>query len=208
MHPNDYDQIRLNYRTADLNESTWMPFERFFSKYNGVQECCWCVYYHQVERSRGKTLEERCNYNYSLKRQMVMKGDSRGLLIFKGDEVILSCQYGKADDFPRIDNMRRYKVVPQVPQRGELWRVSCFFVDRAHRSKNLTAYALHEVLEKISSLGGGIIEGFPVKGRSGSESWFGSMKIFLENGFEIISDFGNNNVLVRKVISTSTVEGP
>ncbi len=195
-----------DYVIADLDAETWTDFERFFAKYNGVQACCWCVYYHRTGATPGKTMEEKCRNNLDMKKAMVHDGRSRGVLIYSHYEVIASCQYGPGKDFPRIDRMRRYSAIDRPLPANSLWRITCFFVDRAHRRRGVTRLALDAVLERISQNGGGLVEAYPVKNRKGVENWFGPLKIFSERGFEIVGNFGNSNVLVRKTVRAESVE--
>lgn len=191
------------YTAADLNKETWKDFERFFMKYNGVQDCCWCVYYHRTGGTPGKDHDEKCANNHDLKKEMVKSGEARSVLLYSGKDVILSCQYGKAEELPRIDNLWRYKMMKDVQYKGTLWRITCFFVDRAYRHRNLTALALREVLARISRLGGGTVEAYPIRNKRGFENWFGPLKTFEDEGFTIVRDFGRSNVLARKFIEAN-----
>ena len=55
---------------------------------------------------------------------------------------------------------------------------------------------------KIARDDGGLVEAYPVTKKNTVKVWFGSVGMFLERRFEIISDFGRSNVLVRKIIKT------
>lgn len=189
------------YEAADLNSETWDDFERFFKKYNGVQDCCWCVYYHRTGVTPGKDHNEKCANNHDLKKSMVMSGESRAVLLYSGKDVILSCQYGRAEELPRIDSLWRYRGMQDISYDGALWRITCFFVDKSYRRRNLTAIALKEVLSRISREGGGTVEAYPIRSRKGFENWFGPLKTFEDEGFTIVREFGKSNVLARKFIS-------
>ena len=39
-----------DYAVGDLDPRSWPAFEELFKKYNGVQNSCWCVYYHKDTR--------------------------------------------------------------------------------------------------------------------------------------------------------------
>ncbi len=192
------------YSIGDLDSKTWPAFEEFFKKYNGVQNSCWCVYYHKdtqkgLNHDRVKK-EERASYNYNLKKRLVEEGRSRSLLVFEGENVVASCQYGTFEELPRIENAQRYASHKLEDWSEKRWRITCFFVDTPHRHKGLAKVALDGVLDRIARKGGGLVEAYPVKKRNTVEIWFGSLNMFLERGFEIVSDFGNSNVLVRKTL--------
>lgn len=190
--------IESEYRVEDLSLKTWPDFEKFFSKYNGVQGGCWCVYYHRTGSTPGKTLEERANNNHEYKKMLMKDGKSRAILIYYGDEVVASCQYGTKSELPRIDYTRRYKNLQIESPQERMWRITCFFVDVPHRHKGLATMALKSALGRIAEEGGGIVEAYPVTHKKTVEVWFGSLKMFTDEGFEVVSEFGRSNVLVRK----------
>jgi len=41
------------------------------------------------------------------------------------------------------------------------WRITCFFVDKDHRNKGLSLFALQGALKLIKNLGGGVVESYP-----------------------------------------------
>ncbi len=180
-----------------------VDFERFFGRYGGVQDACWCLYYHGTSRTIAKTSEEKYTANLNLKRELVGKGVSRGILAYYGSDVIASCQYGTAEELPRMDNSRRYREVEHVSDRRRLWRITCFFIDKAHRHRNLTRLTLKQALKRISEEGGGVVEAYPVTHRNTVEVWFGFLGIYLDEGFSIIGDFGKSNKIVRKIVEPS-----
>ncbi len=192
------------YTVGDLDPRSWPEFEELFKKYNGVQNSCWCVYYHKETRkgkqsSRVKK-EERPLFNYNLKKKLVEEGKSRSVLIFDGKKVVASCQYGTFEELPRIENAPRYASYKLKNVEGKRWRITCFFVDTSHRHKGLAKMALDGALERIARDGGGLVEAYPVTKKNTVEVWFGSVGMFLERRFEIVSDFGRSNVLVRKIV--------
>lgn len=191
--------VETEYTAGDLTSESWDDFERFFDKYNGVQDCCWCTYYHlpgPFEASSG----DPCAEKRELRKRLVGKGVSRAVLIYSGCDVVASCQYGTADELPRIEGHRRYSSMLPVDSGEKLWRITCFFVDRQHRHRGLTHLALREVLDRISKSGGGVVEAYPAMNDRAVEQWFGQLKTYMDAGFHIVSDYGRNNALVRMSI--------
>lgn len=197
------DSVEKRYRIEDLNQTTWDDFEKFFLKYNGVQAGCWCAYYHRSRPTPGKTSEEKFKSNHDYKKRLVEEGKSRSILIYLGEEVIASCQYGTREELPRIEMTRRYKDLEQDYKLENIWRITCFFVDVAHRNKGLATMALKYALARIAQEGGGIVEAYPITKKDAVENWFGTVNMYTGEGFEIISNFGKSNVLVRKYVPPS-----
>ena len=122
------------------------------------------------------------------------------------------CQYGPADELPRIDAGRGYRKVGRPAAGGKLWRITCFFVDRKHRGKGVATIALEAALQSIRKRGGGIVEAFPVISEKMAAvpewRWFGTPNMFQKHGFERVAVLGTSGVLMRKRISASRGKKP
>lgn len=188
------------FTVKDLDANSWTDFERFFSKYNGVQAGCWCMYYHRTGVTPGKTIEEKIERNHTDKRELVLANKSRGILIYDGVDVIASCQYGTRSELPRIDNGWNYKALEMDRPVDRFWRITCFFVDKAYRRRGLARFALRATLEKIKELGGGIVEAYPVTNHKALRIWFGTVNMYEKEGFEQISQLGRSNAVMQKVL--------
>lgn len=184
----------------DLSAATWPDFERFFARYNGVQAGCWCMYYHRTGITPGKTQEEKIERNHSDKRDLVMANKSRGILIYDGNEVISSCQYGTREELPRIDKGWNYQALDIDRPTEHFWRITCFFVDKAYRRRGIAKLTLKSVLRKISELGGGIVEAYPVTNSKALRIWFGTVSMYQDEGFYHVAQLGKSNVVMRKTI--------
>src|SRR5947209_4111100 len=86
-----------------------------------------------------------------------------------------------------------------------LWRITCFFVDRDHRGRGVAKTALHAALESIKKQGGGIVEAFPVVSKKMAAvpewRWFGTPGMFQKEGFQRDGPLGISGVLMRKRFS-------
>lgn len=192
----------FNFTVRDLEKETWPDFERFFAKYNGVQAGCWCMYYHRSGQTPGKTIEERMERNHEDKKNLVLSNQSRGILIYSGNDVIASCQYGTRKELPRIDNGRNYRNLNIARPEDNFWRITCFFVDKKFRKKGITGLALRAVLSRIQELGGGVVEAYPVTNFRTVAVWFGSVSTFASEGFEIVGQLGKSNVVMQRFIAS------
>ncbi len=184
----------------ELNSETWPEFEKLFSKFNGVQAGCWCMFYHRKNQTPGKNPEEWSSSNYRDKKELVSKNRSHGILIFVEGNPVGWCQYGPREELPRIDNGRIYRKLERVTEKTVLWRISCFFVDTGYRRRGVAEITLKEALKRIEEAGGGIVEAYPVTHSRAVPVYFGTTAMFEKHGFRIISQPGKSNVLMRKTL--------
>jgi GNAT superfamily N-acetyltransferase len=191
----------MAYTTRELNARTLPDFEFLASK----QGECWCMFY-QRPRPVGKGLSspQRRARNRRDKAKLVRNGRSHAILVYEGKSPIGWCQYGPREELPRIDAGRGYRKVGPPADEDKVWRITCFFVDRAHRGKGVAKIALHAALESIKKRGGGIVEAFPVVSERMAAvpewRWFGTPKMFQNEGFAPVAALGTNGLLMRKTI--------
>ena len=155
-------------------------------------------------RARG---EEWKAINRRDKEALVKKGKSHAIIVYHGETPVGWCQYGTRDELPRIDAGRGYKKIGPPKTDKRLWRITCFFVDRAFRGKGVSKFALKAALGSIKSRGGGIVEAYPVVSKKMAAvaewRWFGTPGMFEQEGFKQVGPLGNTWVLMRKTISPS-----
>lgn len=185
------------YTTRELSPRTWPAFERFFRRYDGVQDSCWCMYYHRAHPLREADPNERAERNRRDKRKAVYQDRSHAVLVFAGGRVVGSRQFGPKEELPRIDAGRKYRALTLPQPTAPLWRITCFFVDRDHRGRGVAAVALRGAFEAIRRRGGGCVEAYPATNRRAVATWFGSLGMFRREGFRSAAPFGRSNVLVR-----------
>ncbi len=189
----------------ELELSTWPDFEGLFSKI-GVAHNCWCMYYHRPQsaeremREHGVTISEVPAHNKRRKKELVAKGRSHGIIVYADGRPVGWCSYGPREEFPRIDRGRYYRKLG-VRTEGNLWRITCFVVDRDFRKQGIAARALRAALASIKRQGGGVVEAYPiVSKKGGSQSlWFGTVGMFEREGFKPVAPLGNS-LLMRKVV--------
>jgi GNAT superfamily N-acetyltransferase len=191
------------FTTKELTLRTWGDFERFFRK-PGEWGACWCIYYHRsrpLPEPEGKklTLEQRAARNRRDKRDLVEKGCSHGVLVYSGREPVGWCQYGPKKELPRIDAGRKYRRLT-LGANQDLWRVTCFCVDRKFRNQKVASVALAAALRSIRRKGGRTVEAYPVTRRGALAVWFGTVSMFENQGFEVVAPFGKSNVVMRRTL--------
>lgn len=185
------------YSARDLSIETWKDFELLFSRHRGMQSGCWCMYYHRLHQTPGKTQKEKEENNRTDHRNLVLGGKARGILVYHGSLPVGWCQYGTRNELPRMENGRVYRTLKRIPDTDLLWRITCFYVDREYRREGVAKFALREALTRMRKEGGGTVEAFPVTHSNAYSTWFGSVSMFEELGFRIVAPTGKSSVLMR-----------
>ena len=190
----------MAYTTRELSRRTLADFELLAEKQGG----CWCIYYQRPRPVGRGSADARKARNRRDKRALVREGHSHGILVYEGKAPVGWCQYGPADELPRIDAGRNYRKIGRPVGGLPLWRITCFFVDRAHRGKGISKVALSAALESIKRQGGGLVEAYPVASQRMAAvpewRWFGTPGMFRKEGFRRVGPLGTSGVLMRKVI--------
>jgi GNAT superfamily N-acetyltransferase len=194
------------YRTRELAPDTWPDFERFFSGGNGW-DFCWCVAFHRTGTragDRGLRRAELGERNRPEKRRLVEQGRSHGILVYLDGTPIGWCQFGRRDELPRIDRTRKYRAAATRGLPENLWRITCFAVDRKHRRQGVAAAALAGALEAIARRGGGVVEAYPIetwrRGTMADMATHGPVEIFRAAGFEPVAPYGDFNRVMRRTV--------
>jgi len=122
--------------------------------------------FHSEGASKSTTYEQ----NHQRKALRVQEGRAHAALVFAGGVAVGWCQFGPTEELPHIKHRRDYTTgLTDLPD----WRITCFFVDREHRSQGVASAALAGALEQIAILGGGMVESYPedVSGRKVSSTF-------------------------------------
>ena len=182
-----------------LSGETWDDFAALVERHNGVWGGCWCLSFH-AEGALGKmTVDAR----REAKKKRVLEGNAHATLVYDKQAVIGWCQFGSVAELPRIKHKKAYELELQNPPD---WRLTCFFVDKAHRGMGVADAALSGVLVEIGRLGGGRVEGYPedTSGRKTSSSFLhgGTVSMFERNGFIRERRLGKAHwVMARQIFS-------
>jgi len=186
--------------TREFSSATWRDFEALFGKYGGVQNSCWCMFYHRARPLRGVEGRARGEQNRRDHRRLLTRGEAHGVLVYSEGTPIGWCQFGRSSELPRIDAGRKYRALGEVRDPAPAWRITCFFVDRPHRRRGVSGVALHAALGAIAHHGGGTVEAYPSTDPRAVATWFGSVAMFEREGFRRVAPFGQSNVLVRRTV--------
>lgn len=189
---------------------TWSDFVELFTRGNGW-DFCWCMHFHRSRAKPGPRMPsraERSVVNRIDKRSLLEAGRSHGILVYANGEPVGWCQYGPSNEFPRIDESAHYRGQKPTGGTNQLWRITCFVVDKRYRRRGVASIALAAALEAVRGKGGGLVEGYPVvhfrPGTFGNTSTHGTASMFKREGFRMVGPFGTTvhrtNVLMRKTV--------
>ena len=185
-----------NLSIRALNSETWQEFEQLVQKHNGVWGGCWCTWFHPKTPGEKRGAEG----NRSYKKKLVEEDRAHAALVFDGDTCVAWCQFGPPQDLPNIYHKKEVESKMTVPE----WRITCIFVDKDYRKKELSFFALNGALELIKVSGGGVVESYPqdAQGKKVSNSFLynGTRQIFEKAGFSYEGKKGINHCIMRKTI--------
>ncbi|MGC8474622.1 MAG: GNAT family N-acetyltransferase [Candidatus Dormibacteria bacterium] len=187
------------YRVAPLDVSTWPAFARLVEKHNGIWGGCWCTWFHTMAAEKTRTYEG----NRDLKERLVREGRAHAALVSQGEDAVGWCQYGSPRELPNIYHRKEY--LAEMVHEPD-YRITCFFVDRAHRRQGVAALALAGALDLIAIAGGGLVEAYPqeapVKKVSGSLLYSCTRATFERAGFSYDRPKGLKHCVMHKVVSS------
>jgi hypothetical protein len=189
-----------DFAVRPLDATTWEAFADLAERHGGVWGGCWCTWFHTMAAEKERTYGS----NRELKEQLVRSGRAHAAVVFDGEVAIAWCQYGPPAELPNIYHRKEYeKGLKQAPD----YRVTCFFVDKRYRRKEVAALALQGALDLIAAAGGGVVEGYPhdLQGKKVSSSFLYSTTrtMFEKAGFEYERPKGKGNTVMRKTVQAS-----
>ncbi|MGB2624160.1 MAG: GNAT family N-acetyltransferase [Candidatus Acidiferrum sp.] len=199
------------YITKELSKKTWPDFAELFSQGNGWDHCQ-CMHFHRPcalpKEKWLPTRAERAIRNRREKKQLVDGARSHGILVYANGEPVGWCQFGPAEELPRIDNTRNYRARAPKPAAQKLWRITCFVVLKNHRKQGVATAALKAALASIRKKGGGQVEAYPIatwQSRAfGNESTHGTASMFKKAGFKPVAPLAktifSTSILMRKTV--------
>ena len=183
------------YTTRPLDGSTWDAFAELVERNNGIFGGCWCIGWHPECGQKGISYR-------TVKEERVRTDRAHAALVLDADSAAQGwCQYGDPDELPNIKHRRAYE---KEAQPRPDWRISCFYVDKAHRGGGIARLALEGALDQIARAGGGLVEAIPevTAGREapGRFLFSTSVELFEQYGFTRGRQVGKHAWIVSKVV--------
>ena len=178
----------------------WPDFEKLFGE-NGACGGCWCQHWRVPKGGKTWELIKGSPAKQAMK-ELFASGKITGLLAFKNNDPAGWCSYGPRVGFPRTETVKAYK----RDDIDKVWSINCFFIDKNHRNNGLSRKLLKAALRFLGKRKINLVEAYPVtETKDGRRlppafSWTGPLKIFSDEGFEIIQRISPSRPLVRKKI--------
>lgn len=145
-----------DYTIRPLGPDTWDDFAHLIERQGTGSmgaPACWCLWFHPGHGAGDPGESARLR-----KERFVMDGRAHAALVFDGDLAVGWCQYGSPAELPDIHHRKDYEAgLVELPA----YRLTCIYVDKAHRKKGVAAAALRGALDLIAEAGGGRVEGYP-----------------------------------------------
>ncbi len=182
----------------EVSSDSWPDFERLFGD-NGACGGCWCQWW-RVPRG-GKLWDQTKGVKAKrMMKKLFADGKITGLLAYDGDKAVGWCSFGPRPVFARLQRTRAYA----RDDIEDVWSINCFFIDKKYRRKGLAREMLRAAIKFLKKRKIKIAEAYPVtltkdgKQLPAAFSYTGPIKIFEDEGFEIIQQLAPSRPLVRK----------
>jgi GNAT superfamily N-acetyltransferase len=189
-----------NYEIRPLSPQTWDAYAAMIEKNNGIFGGCWDTWFHSLMQDKDK--DRTYDSNRALKCRLVDEGHAHAAVVFDGEQAIAWAQYGSPDELPNIHHRKQYLEEADVLPD---YRITCVFVDRAHRRQGVTEVAIQGALDLIARAGGGVVEGYPhetpTKKVSSSFLYNGTRSLYERMGFEFVRSKGLKNCVMRRTVA-------
>ena len=189
----------MSFDFRPLAPETWPAYAELVERNRGVWGGCWCMAFHpEGIGQKGQTPTG----NRAAKEARVIAGTTHAALVLQDQTCLGWCQYGPTAELPRIKNRKAYEAGLTTARLPD-WRITCFFVDPAHRRRGVADAALAGAVALIAKTGGGQVEGYPdaPMGRTSASFLFnGTMASFERQGFTRNRQIGKTRwVMARDV---------
>lgn len=176
-----------------LRPNRWSDFERLFGE-QGACGGCWCMWWRikrsEFERQKGEG-------NRQAMKAIVESSEVPGILAYEGNAPVGWCSVAPRGNFPVLNRSRILKRIDDTP----VWSVVCFFIDKRHRNKGLSARLLRAAADYVGKQGGTVLEGYPVEPKKGrmpaAFAWTGLSSAFRKAGFVEVTRRSETRPIMR-----------
>lgn len=188
--------MSLKWRVKALNQTTWPVFAELVEHCDGFPSGCWCMAFHAEGVDRGP---DHASLNRKRKMARVFEGTAHAALVFDEDACVGWCQFGPADELPRIKSRVAYDRSCTTPPD---WRIACCYVAKGYRRQGVALAALEGAITMIAGLGGGVVEGYPEPVGSVPVGFLfnGALSTYERLGFNRDRIIGKHRWVVKRVV--------
>ncbi|KAA2251268.1 GNAT family N-acetyltransferase [Solihabitans fulvus] len=150
--------------------------------------------------------------NRSEFRALAHTGAPIGLLAFDTDtdadatdaEAVGWVALAPRGDYSRLERAQVARPIDPDEDLTGVWSVTCFFVHRKARGGGVAAQLLDAAVRWAADRGARTVEGYPVdtdgERRTSSDLYHGTLRMFVDAGFELVDRRGTRRALVRRTV--------
>lgn len=149
--------LKLHFQP--LTASRWQDLEQLFGPRGGCAGC-WCMWW-RMKRSEFK--DRKGEKNKRAFKKIVASGEVPGIIAYFNGEPVGWCAMEPRENYPLLNTSRVLAPVDAEP----VWSVTCFFVAKPFRRKEVTVQLLKAAVAYARKKGAGIVEGYPVEPKKG-----------------------------------------
>jgi ribosomal protein S18 acetylase RimI-like enzyme len=126
----------------------------------------------------------------------VAAGQARGVLAYRGDQVVGWCSAGPWSQYPMLRD------VPTPPDADRLGVVFCFVVAPDARGQGVATALLDAACASLQRQGLAAVMARPLADAQGdAANHLGPLALYRKAGFSVVGDGGDGHLLVRKALA-------
>jgi GNAT superfamily N-acetyltransferase len=164
---------------------------------NGAYSNCWCTWWLLSNKDWEAA---GASGRRELIEALVAAGEVPGLLAYSGGEPVGWVALGPRERYARMMSPRSRVFRPLDDEPS--WVINCFFIAKGWRGRGMATALLEAAVGYALGRGATRIGGYPkdtsLKRTPNSELFVGSLRMFLEAGFEEITRIGDRPVVRLK----------
>ncbi len=155
---------------------------------------CFCCFFHATSREAW----EKCTRetNQATAREMILKGQMRGVLAYVDGRPAGWCHYDKLQNLPGA----RIFYSGLASEDGDSGAIVCFTIAQGYRNQGIAATLLESALADLKAQGVTRVEAYPVINDDSQEhNYLGPLKLYKRFGFQAVRET-EHNALVEKTL--------
>lgn len=174
----------------------WTDFEELFGP-RGACAGCWCTYWKVTGKQFKLMSGESARQN---QKSWVDHGLVPGLLAYDGDLAVGWMAIEPRSAYPRLASSRVLKPIDDQA----VWSITCFYTRKPYRGKGVSVALLQAAIGYVASMGGKIVEGYPVDATAGRAPdvfvFTGLASAYLKAGYREVARNSEKRPIFRYLI--------